>query len=579
MKIRLKITENNYKWWGLTAMLVGTFTVVLSLSFLFPATPVIMKDFAIPIELVAWLSLAYALGASVFEPMWGRLGDLHGRKRNALIGLAFFTAGAFVCAVSPNMWAMVVARFIQGLGAAAIIPIGMAFIGENFPQNERGRALGVWGMVSGAAPALGPTLGGYLIDWFDWRAIYWASVLLGLLGIAIIALVVRESRRARPEPFDFPGSALLALFAGSLLVAVNQGRAWGWTAPLTLFFASSFIFFLLLFIIVESRTAHPVVNLSIIRTRLFATAGLAVFISFLVFQGAFFLIPFFLRQVQGYPASQTGQLVIPLFLGIMGSSLLSGRLSDRIGMRLPAFTGAILTALSLYFLLLVHRETSYLFLLIVIAILGVGIGATLPPLSRAITGGVPLHRIGAATGIFNMVRNLGGPFGVAIAATIFAQRAAAVGQAYITNRLTALGIDPSIIPDLPRLREIAQSGGTLTQVQHHSLALLHKLGSQFQAIQDQARLQALQSAFADVTLVMLAISTVMILATLLVPSRRQKLAWHPDAIALMDRFPEAMRARARSGFERAVQTQGFSLVRAHFVVMIGKDWKAKQAEK
>lgn len=386
---RFTINENNYKWWGLSAMLAGTFTVVLSLSFLFPATPVIMGDFAVPMETVAWLSLAYALGAAVFEPMWGRLGDLYGRKRNALIGLGLFIAGAIACALSPNIWIMAGARFAQGLGAAAIIPIGMAFIGENFPQAERGRALGVWGMISGAAPALGPTLGGYLIDWFGWRSIYWVSALMGLAGLMIIALVVKESRRARPEPFDLPGSALLFLSVGSLLVAVNQGRGWGWLSPLTMSFAGSFILFLTLFLAVEKRTAHPVVDLAIVRTRLFITAGIAVFISFLVFQGAFFLIPFFLQEVQGYPASQTGQLVMPLFLGIMGASLLSGRMSDRLGARLPATLGTLLTALAIYLLSLVHRETSYVSLLAVMTILGIGIGAALPPLSRAITGGGP----------------------------------------------------------------------------------------------------------------------------------------------------------------------------------------------
>jgi len=571
------MNENNYKWWGLAAMLVGTFTVVLSLSFLFPATPVIMNDFAVPIETVAWLSLAYALGASIFEPMWGRLGDLHGRKRNALIGLSLFAAGALICALAPDIWVMAVARFVQGLGAAAIIPIGMTFIGENFPNTERGRALGVWGMISGAAPALGPTLGGYLIDWFGWRSIYWVSVLLGLLGMAAIALIVKESRRARPEPFDLPGSALLALSAGSLLVAVNQGRTWGWTAPLTLGVAGSFILFLLLFIVVESHTAHPVVDLSIVRTRLFVSAGVAVFVSFLVFQGGFFLIPFFLQQVQGYPASQTGQLVMPLFLGIMGASLLSGRLSDRIGARLPAFAGMLLTALALYLLSLVQRETSYVSLLAVMAVLGVGIGATLPPLSRAITSGVPLRQIGAATGIFNMVCNLGGPFGIAIAATVFAQRAADVGQSYVASRLMALGFDPSVIADLPRLRELAQSG-TLNAAQQRALALLQNLGPQLQTIQAEARVQALQSAFTDVALVLLTISAIGILATLTVDAGRRRITWASNALALLERFPEPLRPRARSGFENAAQNQGLILVTTDLVIAVGRGWKSRRAE-
>lgn len=574
---RTRINGANYKWRGLVAMLVGTFTVVLSLSFLFPATPVIMADLGVSIELVAWLSLAYALGAAVFEPMWGRLGDLHGRKRNALIGLGLFTAGALICALSPDVWLMAGARFVQGLGAAAIIPIGMAFIGENFPQTERGRALGVWGMVSGAAPALGPTLGGYLIDSFGWRSIYWASLLLGLLGMAAIAFIVRESRRAKPEPFDLPGSALLFLSMGSLLVAVNQGRTWGWLSPLTVGFALSFALFLALFVIVEGRTAHPVVDLSIVRTRLFASAGMAVFISFLVFQGAFFLIPFFLQQVQNYPPAQTGQLVIPLFVGIMAASLVSGRLSDRISTRLLALIGTLLTSLSLYLLSLANRDASYAFLLAVMAVLGAGIGATLPPLSRAITGGVSLRQIGAATGIFNMVRNLGGPIGVAIAATIFAQRAAEVGKAYVAEQLVALGIDSSLLQQLPHLRELAQTGA-LDAAQQRQLGLLIELGPQLQAMQEEARLHGLQSAFTEVTLVMLALSTIGILAALAVEAGKRKVTWAPESLALLERFPTQYHDRARSGFEKTAQDRKMGTVTPDLVICAGRQWKERQGQ-
>lgn len=507
-------TRNGYRWRGLAAMLVGTFSVVLSLTFLFSGTPVIMRDLGISIETVAWLSLAYALGAAVFEPMWGRFGDLHGRKRNALFGLGFFTVGAIVCALSPDVWTMVGARFIQGLGGAAIIPIGMAFIGENFPAEERGRALGLWGMVSGAAPGLGPTLGGYLIDWFGWRSIFWLSALLGLAGIGVIALVVRESRSPRSEPFDLSGSVLLFLSAGSLLVAVNQGRSWGWTSALTLGFVGSFALFLAVFLAAERRASHPLVDLSVVRTRTFLTSGVIVFVSFLAFQGSFFLIPFFLQQVQRYPPSQTGQLVIPLFVGIMVASLVSGPASDRVGSKGPALLGTALMALALYFLSLVQPNTDYLSLMGVMLVLGVGIGATLPPLSRAITGSVPLRQIGAASGIFNLLRNMGGPFGIAIAASVFAQRAPAVG---------------------------------------------------------------LTSAFDEVALLLLGVSSVAIAAALTLKDSRRRVPWTSEAEGLLRRFPGDVRRRARIGMEKAARTRGMPSVTRDLVLEVGRGWKSRTA--
>lgn len=565
------------RWRGLGAMLIGTFVAVLSLSFLFPATPQIMAHFGATFEAVAWLSLAYALGAAVFEPMWGRLGDLTGRKRNALVGLALFTVGAFGCAVSPSIWVMAGARFVQGLGAAAIIPIGMAFIGENFPDHERGRAFGLWGMVSGAAPAFAPTLGGYLIDWFDWRAIYWVSVLLGLAGIGAIAAGVRESRRPRAESFDIPGSVLLFVGVGSLLVTLNQGRSWGWVSGPTLSFAALSLGALLLFVIVERRMPHPIVDLAIVRRRAFAFAGASVFLSFLVFQGAFFLIPFFLQQVQGYPASQTGQLVMPLFLGIMAASLVSGRASDQIGTRLPSTVGAAGTAGALFLLSRVRPETGYAELLGIMAVLGLGIGATLPPLSRAVTGDVPLRQIGAATGIFNMLRNLGGPFGIAIAATLFSQRAGNAARLFVTEHVAGLGLDPRIVGDLPNLRALAAQG-LLNDTQRQQLELAQRLGPQLQEIQQGAASYALRVAFTDISLLMFALACLGIVVTFAAGARAHATRWTPEALALLGHLPTSVRTRARRGLEQAAVRAGRSQITDEQVVRTARAWREQRAE-
>ncbi len=482
--------QNNYRWRGLFALLLGTFSVVLSLSFLFSATPIIMKDFGVGIEAVSWLSLAYALSAGVFEPILGRIGDIFGRKRNVIIGLAIFAVAQIVAAVSPNLWIMAIARFIQGIGAAAVIPIGMAFIGENFSQNERGRALGVWGMITAGAPALGPTLGGYLIDWFGWRSIYWVSAFLGLISLIAITYIVKESKKQITQKIDFIGSALLFLSVGSLLVSVNQGRNWGWTSPLTLGFFAGFVICLILFLWFERKTADPVIDLGFVKTPVFIFSAITVFISFLAFQGAFFLIPFFMQQVQHYPASQTGQLVIPLFLALMVASLLSGRLTDKIGVRIPAVSGMIITIFSLYLLSLVKVDTSYLSLAAIMGILGLGIGATLPPMSKTIASSAPLPKIGAAVGAFNMVRNLGGPFGVAIAATLSANKVAVYAKNIFAEQSHALGINR-------------------TQL----------VGDKLAQLQEFAKIHGMQQAFSEISLIFLFVSIIGLLTASLVKTK------------------------------------------------------------
>ncbi len=484
------IIYNDYRWRRLFALLLGTFSVVLSLSFLFPATPIIMKDFRVSIEAVSWLSLAYALSAGVFEPIFGKLGDIFGRKKNVLIGLTVFSVAQIFAALSPDLWVMAVARFIQGLGAAAVIPVGMAFIGENFPGNERGKALGVWGMITAGAPALGPTLGGYLIDWFGWRSIYWTSALLGLISLVTIGFIVHESRKRLSQKLDFLGSGLLFLMMGSLLVAVNQGRNWNWISPLTIGFFISSIVNAVLFIWYEKRAPSPIIDLEFVKTPLFVFASVTVFISFLVFQGAFFLIPFFMQQVQHYPASQTGQLVIPLFLALMISSLISGRLTDKIGVKIPAVSGMLITMLALYLLSLVQVDVSYWSLAAIMGVLGIGIGSTLPPMSKTIAGSAPLPKIGAAVGAFNMVRNLGGPFGVAIAATLFANKVAEYSEAAFAEQMRGLGLNRSQL-----------------------------VGQQMAQLQEYAKTHGMQQAFGDVSIILLFVSILGLITAFLVKTK------------------------------------------------------------
>ncbi len=321
--------ERRPPWGGLFALLVGTFAVTLSLSLLFSASPLIMQDFGVTIEAASWLSLAYALGATVFEPMFGRLGDLHGRKRNVLLGLAAFTLGAALAGLSPVFPLMLAARFVQGLGAAAVIPIGMAFVGEHFPGEMRGRALGLWSMVNASAPAFGPTVGGVLIDLYGWRSIYACSVLLGLVGLTSVALSMPESRRGRKESFDVAGSAALFVAIGSLVTVLTQGNAWGWTSVTTLALLVVSLVAGVTFLQVEARVEHPIVDLHLAGSRAFLVSGSLVFLSFMVFQSSFFLLPFFLEQVQGYDARTVGSMAMPLFVSLGVASFSGGRLSDR----------------------------------------------------------------------------------------------------------------------------------------------------------------------------------------------------------------------------------------------------------
>lgn len=416
--------KNNYKWRGLFSLLIGTLSVLLSLSFLFPASPIIMKDFNATLESVSWLTLSYAISASAFAPVLGKAGDIFGRKKNVLIGMAIFTIAQMIAALSPNLFIMSIARFIQGFGAAAVMPVGMAFISEHFPDKERGKALGIWGMTMSIGPAIGPILSGHLINWFGWRAIFWFSALLGLLSFAIIQCTVKESLKQLGQKIDFIGSILLFLSSGSLIVYLNKGNNWGWTSIATLTVLSLFIISVVIFYFFEKRTAHPIVDIEYVKSPAFIFPSLTAFTAFVIFQGSFFVIPFFLQHIQHYLPSETGLIIFPLSISLMISSLLVGKLIDSISIRIISALGMLIALLALIFFSRLPIEASFFKISLILSILGLGIGSSFPAMSKAITNSCPLPKIGSSVGTFNMIRNLGGPFGIAISANLFSHKMA-----------------------------------------------------------------------------------------------------------------------------------------------------------
>lgn len=552
------ISTSSYRWWALGALLVGTFTVALSLSLLFSATPKIMPDLRASITDVAWLSIAYALGFSVLQPILGKLADLYGRKRFFIGGLVTFTVGAALASISWDMLSMGLFRFLQGVGAAAVFPVGMAFIGEYFPEQKRGKAMGIWGMAGGAAPAIGPTVGGWILDLFGWRAIYHFSVAIGVLSVLPAVLILRESRSRHVAGLDYAGSASLLLSVGALLLAVSQGRTWGWTSLPILALFATFAVGLVALVLIERRTKDPVVDLELVGSPLFLAASGTAFLSFMAFQGALFLVPFFLMDIQRYGGSQVGVLLLPFFLPIALVSPLGGWLSDELGPRVPTLSGMALTTVGLGTLAHLELETPYWYIAVALLVLGMGIAISLPPLGKAIMGAAPLTKLGVALGIFSMVRSMGGPFGVALLTTVFADRAVAKGREAIAGCISSLGFEPSQLGELRRLQELAQrSTHNLTADQ---LDLLRQVGPRLQEAQDCARLQGMVGGFGEAFLVAAGVALFGVLTALLVRQARTQeealigkqegtLSWASDAEALLQRIPAPARERAKQGVE------------------------------
>lgn len=512
MKIPAR-NEGNYKWWGLTALLIGTFVVSLGLSLLFPAMPVIMAEFETTINEVAWLSIAYALSFAALQPVMGRLSDMYGRKRLFIGGMLVFLLGSGVAALSWNILSMAAARFVQGIGAAAIFPVGMAYIGEMFSREERGKAMGIWGIASGAAPAIGPLLGGYLVDWGGWRSLYYFSVIIGLLAVLVPWFILKPSKAERVTVFDLIGSAWLFVSVGSILMVLNEGRNWGWTSPVIMGLGVTFGVSLIAFLIHEGRTKTPIVDVDLLKSPFFLLLAGTAFVSFIAMQGTMFLIPFFWQNAQGYTPSDTGVMIVPLFVAMAVCSMLGGTLADRLGIRKTAALGMGAKTLAILLLGFMVVDTPYWYAGLAVGILGVGLGVALPPLSKAIVGGVSPHKMGAASGMFSMVRNLGGPFGVAILSSVFASRAAVHGMI---------------------------------------------------------------AAFDQAFLIAAGFCTIGVIMALFVREQAQKVSWSREALAALQKFPSEFRARAQRGLEAAAEEMKIKTVTPELVVEVGRGWRPRR---
>lgn len=406
--------------------MIGTFMVVLDSSIVDVSMPTIMATFGVDVDAAKWVATAYLLALATMLPTSGWIADKFGYKKTYATALTLFTSGSLLCSLSWSITALVAFRVIQGIGGGLLMPVGMAIVMREFPLERRGTAIGFWSVAAAASVSLGPTLGGYLIDNFAWHSIYDINVPIGVLAIFATIVIQREYQAQKLHSFDVAGFISMALFLTSLLLALSDGDAeWntgGWTSPFILTcFALSLIGFVA-FIVIELNTAEPLVDLSLMKNFNFGMANLVLFIFGMGMFGSTFLLPLYLQNGLGYTAFQAGSLFLPLgFLqGTMGP--LAGYLSDKVNPKYLSLYGVIVLALSLFsnhFLSLFSETHS---VMISIYLRGLGMGFIFTPLSSLSLSQVPKAKMARASGLYNVLRQVGGSFGVAIMGTLLTDR-------------------------------------------------------------------------------------------------------------------------------------------------------------
>ncbi len=404
------------KRWVLVAAIIGSSMAFIDGTVVNVALPAIQRDLRASVFEAQWVVESYALFLAALLLVGGSLGDRVGRRKVFAIGVAIFGAASLACAASRDVQQLIAARAVQGVGAALLVPGSLALISATFAQNERGRAIGIWSGASGITAALGPVLGGYLVDHFSWA---WAFLINLPFALAVLAITWRhvpESRNPQAPPtLDVRGALLVTLGLGGVVYAFIEAPTQRWSAPLVLFALSGGVAALLGFAIAEWRHAAPMLPLALLRNRNFAGANLLTLWLYAALGGGLFFLPLNLIQVQGYSATAAGAALLPFIFIMFALSGWAGRLVDQVGPRRPLIIGPLIAAAGFAGLALPSTGGSYWSsFLPAIAVLGLGMAVTVAPLTTTVMNAVDPDAAGTASGVNNAVSRVAALLAIAI---------------------------------------------------------------------------------------------------------------------------------------------------------------------
>ena len=407
-------------WIVLATVMVGTLLIGLDRTVVNLALPKIISDFGITVTTAEWIATAYIISNAVFIPVFGKLGDLCGNRVIYQWTFVGFIIVSVFAGFSWNFASLVTFRFIQGLVGAAVMPTAMSLIAKSFADTKaRAQALGIWSGSFALSAVIGPLLGGYLVDNYSWRSVFYINLPIGILGLLMTLAFVPHDRPGDTGRFDWFGSVLLAGGVSSMVLVLSEGQTWGWWSWGSLACYVGTVLFGWLTYRFETRHTHPIIDFKLFKDSFINAILVVSFIVTCGLMGAMFLLPIFTQRILGFDAMQSGLVLMPMALTLPVFASIGGQLLHRFGIRLPTALGMFTSSGAL---LLLHSvldpamgSTDFILPLL---FFGAGLGMVMAPLTNAMTTAVPLREVGMASGLLNLVRNVGGAFGIAAFGTI-----------------------------------------------------------------------------------------------------------------------------------------------------------------
>lgn len=411
-------------WWIFGAVMLAMLLGALDQTIVSTALPTIVGELN-GLEHLSWVVTAYMLAATIGMPIYGKAGDLFGRKHVFQFAIVVFLLGSVLCGIAQDMTQLIAFRALQGIGGGGLMISAQAVIADIVSPRERGRYIGVIGGVFGLASVAGPILGGFFTDHLDWRWIFYINLPLGALALVVIALVLPRSPRREHKPrLDYFGTLLLAAASTCLVLCTSWGGVeYPWSSPLIVGLGMGSVLTAVLFVLVERRASEPIIPLGLFRDREFVLASvIGVSVGIAMFSCVAYL-PTFLQMVNGVSATTSGLLMLPIVVGMLTASITTGRLISSTGRyKIWPILGTAVICVGLVLLSQMDADTPYLYNAAGMLVLGLGVGMIMQNLVLIVQNNAPPQHLGAATSALNYFRQIGASFGIAVFGSIFVSR-------------------------------------------------------------------------------------------------------------------------------------------------------------
>lgn len=501
-----------YKWVVAGVVVFGIFMSVLDSTIVNIAIPRLQSVFGASLSSVQWVLTGYTLAQGVATPLTAFLSDRIGIKRFYVMALTAFTVGSALCGFALSLPMLIVFRIIQGAGGAALSPLAITLLYREFPPEERGMAMGLLGVPILLAPAFGPTLGGYIVTFASWQLIFYINLPIGILGIIMGVLFLREGERSRRTKFDLPGFLLSTIGLALLLYGLSDASTDGWGSGKVLGCLIGGALLLTIFVFVELDLAkhekQPLLDLRVFGNRIFSTSMFASLLVIFALYGGLFLVPVYLQELRRLNAFQAGLVLLPQALASMVAVVVGGRLVDRIGVRAVVIPGLIILGWASWQFTSITVNSPVNSLQFSLIMRGLGIGLCIQPLMVSALAEISPQRLAQASSVTTVVRFVASSLGVAVLSTMV-QTQSAIHYSHLAEQVTANSPLAQVIRELQAL--FISRGASLSAAQ--SVAL--------QLISGELHLQGYLLAIHDAFWFTLALAIAAIIASLFVGSRKK----------------------------------------------------------